>query len=141
MDLTLADAEQHDEMVDGAAARLGSSLTHSRLQETALTDELLQAQYDYLDSISRYCEDNKIELLFLQSPVRAGIASQLSHEKTEIQDKHVARLRKTLSSHQHKFVNAGDTLWSDTLFTDAIHLNENGARLFTKYCFQKIHMK
>jgi hypothetical protein len=91
--------------------------------------------YEYLDSISTYCAENKIRLLFFQSPIRTN---KLKTVDKDIIEKHIKRIEKILYLNGHSFVNANNEVWDDSLFVDGTHFNRTGARLYTKYCFDKL---
>jgi hypothetical protein len=95
-------------------------------------------QYDYLDSISNYCKSNNIQLLFFQSPLRQGLYSKLNAEKNNNLHTHIGKIETILKKDNHVFINSNNAVWNDSLFVDGIHLNSNGARLFTAYCFNEI---
>lgn len=96
---------------------------------------LREASYYYLDSISSFCRQNKIKLLFFESPIRAGIYKNLDKDSLLI---HVGRVKAIILRNNHTFIDADDRLWPDSLYVDALHFNANGATQFTKYCFDKM---
>lgn len=95
-------------------------------------------QYLYLDSISEFCMNNRIELLFFQSPIRNGIYSKLNQSQADIINLHLEKAKNILEKDNFQFINSNEILWQDSLFIDAIHLSEEGARLFTEFCFDEI---
>ena len=91
-------------------------------------------QYAYLDSIALFCKEQHMTLLFFQSPVRKGLYQKFSKEKLQKHHAHISRLQAILHKHDVSFVNTEQVLWDDSLFVDAIHLNADGAKLYTAYC-------
>ena len=94
--------------------------------------------YNYLDSILNYCKLNNIQFFFFQSPTRKK--TLIKNEK-EILLNHCKKVENIVCEKGGFFVNSNDEKWDDSLFIDGIHLNENGADLFTTYCFDKIPLK
>jgi hypothetical protein len=97
---------------------------------------LREASYYYLDRISFFCRQNKIRLLFFQTPIREGIYKNLSKDWLL---KHISRVKAIVLKNNHTFIDANDRFWPDSLYIDAVHFNATGARKFTKYCFDKIN--
>lgn len=112
-------------------------IAHRRWNEDFLNLTLLPEQYRYLDSIAVFCRSENINLLFFQSPIRQGLYTALSREKTTTLHTHIDRIQNILAKYDHVFVNATSTTWNDSLFVDGIHLNSTGARLFTSYCLDR----
>ncbi len=98
----------------------------------------LERNYNYLDSISIFCKSRNIKLLFFQSPVRKGLFDKMDHTALNT---HISRVTAILSKNHNLFVNSTVTDWDDSLFVDAIHLNTNGANLYTQYCFKEVDLK
>lgn len=98
----------------------------------------LNKQYIYLDSISDFCKTRGIELLFFQSPLREGIYSELSQLKINNLKLHLAKVKYIIEEDNNTFIDANEKLWPDSLFVDALHFNEQGAQLYTEFCFDKI---
>jgi len=92
-------------------------------------------QYQYLDSISNYCHQNKIRLLFFQSPIREGVYRNMNKD-TIIS--HITMVGEILKKKNHIFVNSLNTTWSDKFFVDYDHLNSLGAKVYTDYCLETI---
>ena len=98
-----------------------------------------EQQYMYLDSISEYCKEKGIKILFFQSPIRQGLVSKLNPFKRNNINSHVMKVKTIIMKNSNIFVDANKTNWSDSLFVDATHFNEEGAKLFTEFCFKNIH--
>ncbi len=97
---------------------------------------LRETSYHYLDSISFFCSQNKIRLLFFQTPIREGIYRNLNKDWLL---KHVSRVKAIILKNNNTFIDANDRFWPDSLYIDPVHFNSNGARQFTKYCFDKMN--
>jgi len=97
---------------------------------------LREASYHYLDSISFFCSQNKIRLLFFQTPMREGIYRNLNKAWLL---KHISRVKAIVLKNNQTFIDGNDRFWPDSLFIDPLHFNANGAREFTKYCFDKMN--
>ena len=106
-----------------------------RWNDKHLDKPILYNEYVYLDSISKYCQTNQINLYFFQSPFRSGLYTKLDDKENEILNAHIIKINNILSSRNQFFVNSLETVWSDSLFVDAIHFNGTGAKIFTEYCF------
>ncbi len=98
-----------------------------------------QSQYEYLAKIASFCKENQIELLFFQSPVRAGMFSDSKNpvDKMKIV-KHVNRVEAILKSNGFPLADASATEWSDSLFADNLHFFDFGAKQYTSFCFKKV---
>ncbi len=96
------------------------------------------SQYLYLDSISDYCKEKNIKLLFFDSPVREGLKNTFDEEKKNIQSSHIQKIKNSIEKNGHIFIDSSEKQWADSLFVDAIHFNQLGAKVFTTYCFSKI---
>ncbi|MDB5272343.1 MAG: hypothetical protein JWO58_710 [Chitinophagaceae bacterium] len=96
-------------------------------------------QYAYFDSISTFCKDRNIALLFFQSPIRKNLFVKLSPQKINLLATHLNKIKTVLSRDQHTFVDANRVLWEDSLFTDAIHFNTQGAKYYTEYCLDEVN--
>ena len=97
---------------------------------------LREVSYCYLDSISSFCSQNKIRLLFFQTPIREGIYKNLNKDWLL---KHISRVKAIILKNNHTFIDGNDRFWPDSLFIDPLHFNANGSREFTKYCFDKMN--
>jgi hypothetical protein len=106
-------------------AKRWNNVDHSGLRDAA---------YDYLDSISNFCRQNKIKLLFFQSPIRGGIYTSL---KKDWLFNHISRVKTIILNNGQVFIGSDDRVWPDSLFVDALHFNASGTREFTVYCFNK----
>jgi hypothetical protein len=95
------------------------------------------SSYEFLDSISVFCKQNKIKLLFFQSPIRNGLYSNFGNDKLTELTAHVNKIENILKRNGHIFINSNTLPWDDNLFVDGEHLNTKGAKLFTEYCFNK----
>jgi hypothetical protein len=109
-----------------------------RWNDSAISKDRNEKKYSYLDSISHFCNENKIKLLFFQSPYRKEIAQKIN--STLLQN-HIAKVKYILSKRTHDFIDATQIPWEDSLFVDATHFNSNGAEKYTKFCLDKIKIK
>lgn len=94
--------------------------------------------YLYLDSITKYCKQRDIKVLFFQSPTRESL---LNKKDKIILQNHCGKVNKIVSQSGGYFVNSNEKSWNDSLYIDGIHLNQNGADYFTSYCLDKIPLK
>lgn len=115
----------------------GFNINESRWINKHLDIEPDATEYSYLDSISNFCTEKNLEYYVFHSPHRKGLIQELSLLEKEIYNSHLKKIDSIISD-KHYFVNSNDTTWNDTLFVDGIHFNEQGAGLFTQYCFDKI---
>ncbi len=100
--------------------------------------ELDQDQYFYLDSITTFCRMKNIELLFFQGPIRNGILSRYNEEEQQILFSHTDNVKKIILKNGGFFVNANESVWSDSLFFDNTHLSSRGAKIYTEYSFNNL---
>lgn len=101
----------------------------------------LNSQYHYLDSIAKYCGERNITLMLFHSPFRQGLYEKFNNEEQERLQLHIDKVKTILAANNQIFVDANDRLWPDTLFADALHFNDEGARSFTLYCFDKLKVQ
>ncbi len=97
----------------------------------------LPKEYDYLDSISNFCDRNKIKFIFLQSPYRTGLYSHFDNDKMKVLKEHISKVQDIINQHHQTFIDANKSVWNDSLFVDGTHFNKKGAEAFTRYCFSK----
>ncbi len=105
--------------------------------EKILNYKIELAQYQYLDSISLFCEMNGIELYFFHGSFREGYLSNLNQKEQDLIFSHIERIKAILNDNKCNFISAIDTTWKDSLFVDWTHLNSKGAKYFTEYCLKK----
>jgi len=103
-------------------------------------DSIETSYYSYLDSITTFCKNKNISLLFFESPYRKGLYSKFDAEKSERLNSHIQKAEGIVNNDDHIFVNANEIMWEDTLFVDGTHLNAMGAKLFTEYCLDKVKL-
>lgn len=96
--------------------------------------------YSHLDSITTFCKNNNISLLFLESPYRKGLYSKFDTEKLGRLNAHIQKVESIVNKDDHEFINANEVIWDDSLFVDGTHLNAIGAKLFTEYCLNKLKL-
>ncbi len=111
-------------------------INERRWKNDYLSDRLSQVQYAYLDSIASFCKENGIQLLFFQSPYRQGLYSSFDSAKIKMLTDHVSKVENILGSYHYAFINTNNRVWEDSLFIDGTHFSAEGAKLFTKYCFE-----
>lgn len=95
-------------------------------------------QYAYLDSISNFCNTNKISLVFVQSPFRVGYYSQMTSNQKTYLNNHVKKIDSILRINNHFFINTFDSTWPDELFVDYSHLNKEGSEVFTNLFLEEV---
>lgn len=101
-----------------------------------ITNTILdEKNYDYLDSIAIFSHRNNIRLYYVQTPVRKGLVDSLNENKLA---QHSNRVQTILKKYNNLFIDTNDKIWEDSLFTDATHMNCNGAKIFTDYFIDKI---
>ena len=110
----------------------------AKWNEDFLSKIILSYQYAYLDSISLFCKNNNIKLLFMESPYRKGLYDNFDKIKLKALTSHATMIEKILKRGHHIFVDANKVFWEDCFFVDGTHLNTEGARYFTEYCCNKI---
>lgn len=110
----------------------------SRWMNDHLAEPVLEYQYSYLDSISKYCHSNSIELYLIQSPIRYGVVSSFSTKDFSLLSNHYIKVEAILKKHNQSFIRSDNVIWNDSLFSDAIHLNNKGANDFTNLFLKSI---
>lgn len=99
-----------------------------RYSEAYALNEKSPRQYEQLGVIADLLREREIELVVVQPPIRG--------EAFEIQKQailqHWQQLQEVVAAHQIRFVNLHEQLpVSDECFSDAVHFNSKGVRLFT----------
>ena len=94
--------------------------------------------YIYLDSLCIYAGHQNIDLIFLQSPFREGLLGEINLQLVE---KNTSTIDSIINSHNMVFIDGTKRAWGDSLFTDGIHFNKVGARIFTEFCMQELNYK
>ncbi len=104
-----------------------------RLVDDIKIDEI---QYAYLDSISLFCKNNNVKLLFLQGPIRSGITSTYTPSEWSIIEQHQKKV-KDIVSEDHYFYDANELEWDDSYFYDPTHLNVRASERYTRHILSK----
>jgi hypothetical protein len=91
--------------------------------------------YTHLEWLAQYVADQRVRLIFIQSPYRQGVQSV---ELQGIISAHEDRVRAILEPHGHSFLSATDRIWPDELYIDPSHLKAHGAYMFTQYVLGKL---
>ena len=112
--------------------------TLSRWNHVITNTVLDEKNYDYLDSIASFAHKKNITLYYIQTPTRKGITDSIDRRK--LQD-HTNRIAKVFIKYNQLFIDTNDKIWEDSLFTDATHMNSEGAKIFTDYFLEKIKVK
>jgi hypothetical protein len=113
-------------------------ITKERWELAFLNDKVDLEQYSYLDSISSYCRNRGIKLIFCQNSYRMKMKQRFDEKRLKMINDHVEKVSSMLARDHHIFVDAGERDWDDGLFVDAIHLNRVGTEQVTAYWFNKI---
>ncbi len=101
-------------------------------------EELNPSQYFYLDSIAKFCFNNRINLVFVQSPFRQGYYSKLKPDELTFLNNHNYKVKEILFENNAIFINANNETWDDSLFVDFTHLSEEGSLRYTEYFLNKL---
>jgi hypothetical protein len=116
-------------------------ITKDRWELAFLSDQVKSEQYSYLDSISTYCRNKGIKLIFCQNSYRIKMKQRFAKTRLKMINDHVEKVFAILARDHHIFVDAGERDWDDTLFVDAIHLNREGTKQVTAYWFECVKDK
>ncbi|NQY10649.1 MAG: hypothetical protein HRT71_14210 [Flavobacteriales bacterium] len=104
------------------------------------SDFMVGIQYVYLDSISRYCKEHSIKLIFAQTPIRNGLMLKLNQDEKQILNNHIDKVKSIVTAYKLAFINSNNRTWPDSLFVDISHLNKEGSLLFTDYLAQQLNV-
>ena len=91
--------------------------------------------YVYLDSICNYLQNNKIELIFIQTPNPPGFVTT-DHKKNMLI--HHEKVEHIINNYGFKYINGSHIEWPDSLFIDFNHFSKEGSTLFTKFVISKM---
>lgn len=111
----------------------------TRWSSTYLNQQSFKEQYAFLDSISFFCRNKNIDLVFFEAPYRKGLFTTLAENEKLTLNTHISKVGLILKKYNHNYINSLDTTWDDNLFIDGIHLNAAGAKIYTTYCFEKLN--
>jgi hypothetical protein len=117
------------------------NITKDRWELAFRGDDVPAAQYQYLDSISSYCRNHGIRLIFFQNSYRLKKKLSFNKKRLKMISDHVKKVSGILARDHHNFVDAGDRDWDDKLFVDAIHLNREGTEQVSSYWFEQLKKK
>jgi hypothetical protein len=96
------------------------------------------SQLFYLDSIAEYCHMNGIKFFYVPSPFRSGYYNKLNKRELALLRQYSDKIKGALHKNKGFYVNTMNKTWPDSLFTDFLHMNEQGAEVFTKYFLQQM---
>lgn len=96
---------------------------------------LSDREYAMLADLSNYLHEQGAQLVFIQSPYRAGVRSAAVDSLVQ---QHLQRVRSILEPEGHVVLDVTDRYWSDSLFVDYSHLNERGANLVTAHALARL---
>lgn len=94
--------------------------------------------YNYLDSIASFSHRNGITLFYIQTPTRKGLSGSLDNKKLQT---HTKRIEHIFKKYNQLFLDTNEKQWDDSLFLDATHMSEDGAKIFTDYFLERIREK
>lgn len=121
------------------------AIPDSNLSEHRLTLPLDLAveekQYEALEAISRYLEEEGVTFVFAHSPVKvSNCATATCRDKLQA---HLDRARSIVEGHGHVFVDQTrfDSPYPDSLFADGTHLNHGGSERFTRELLEEVDLK
>jgi hypothetical protein len=114
------------------------NITKDRWELAFRGDTVPAEQYEYLDSISSYCRNTGIKLIFFQNSYRLKKKMTFDKKRLKMISDHVQKVSAILARDHHSFVDAGNRDWDDKLFVDAIHLNREGTEQVTAYWFDQL---
>lgn len=97
--------------------------------------KIVDSQYVYLNKIIEYCKKNKIKFYFMLTPIREGLYNNLTLSEKKTTNRHILKLHQLLKKDSLNFYNLYKNKWSDSLFVDGIHFNNDGAVRFTNKSF------
>lgn len=104
----------------------------TRWNEPLHFDLINADSYKSLEKLAAFYTKNNIQFIFIQSPVRESIKKTDYKRNMAV---HTNKIRQILEHNGQVFKDLSVAVYSDTLFVDSAHLNENGARRLTKEVF------
>lgn len=100
--------------------------------------KLDEINYMYLDSTAKLAKNNKINFYYIISSYRKGIYGKVDKGKLL---QHTKRVKNILNKYNYNIVDTNDQIWPDSLFVDATHMTDIGAKILTDYFLSKITVK
>jgi len=97
-------------------------------------DQIVEENYDYLDSTLRLLTSKNINFIFIQTPLREGL---IDKEYRVNINNHNNKVKTILDKYDQLYINATEIIWPDTMFFDYGHFHKQGAKVFTNYCLNK----
>ena len=98
-------------------------------------DKLDTAQYAAFEDLCTYLREQKVDLVFLMVPYRAGLHTPEVDRTIAL---HSQRIKAILARHGHRYADTEDRRWDDALYCDASHFNEAGAYDFSKEVLSRV---
>lgn len=99
-----------------------------------------ESSYQSLEKICQLSKDNNISLIFTISPYKKGFVTK--GEAAADYQKHINRCRYILNKYEYQLYDfSQDPHFDESHFADVIHLNEQGAILFTQLLCEQLHCK
>lgn len=97
-----------------------------------------ESSYNSLEKICQLSRNNNISLIFAISPYKKGFVIKGKAATDYL--KHINRCRSILNSYKYQLYDfSQDPHFNESHFADVIHLNEQGAILFTKLLCEQLH--
>ena len=91
--------------------------------------------YQKLERMASYLHAHNVDLLIVQSPIRAG-AMQYLDEQTLI--KHIEILEDIAERNNQTFINMTDIVWPDSLYVNNYHFNAKGSNIYTTEVIRRL---
>jgi hypothetical protein len=112
----------------------------NRWQTSYLNNIISESQYNHLNDIVKFCKSKKIKIIFVQSPFREKLYSNFNESEIRKLTMHIRRIKNAIETinEENVFIDSNEKKWNDSLFADAIHFNNVGAEIFTKYFVEKL---
>ena len=100
-----------------------------RIREIPKKDYILsEKETNYLMKITNFCDENKLNLIFISTPQHYAFNESISNEEKECFNQFYKE-----NLNKFKFYDFSEFQLSDDCFTDLVHLNNKGSSIFTKY--------
>lgn len=110
------------------------NVADSRWRLRHSSNKIKPENYYALETLSKFLSNHKVQLIFVQSPIRQALQDSKYSRET---GNHLQKVKGILKKYDGIAIDLSNSKYSDNFFVDSTHLNRNGANNFTNQFIQK----